>query len=55
VEKNNQNVNMLKNMHAPWAEGNFCDENKQALTPAIACAMHGVSRKIGLHDKFLLH
>jgi len=40
-KKNHQNVNILKNKHAPWAEGNFCDEHKQALTPAIACETHG--------------
>ena len=35
-KKNNQNVNILKNKHAPWAQGNFCDKHKQALTPVIA-------------------
>jgi len=46
VEKNNQNVNILKKKHAPWAEGSFCDEHKQALIPASACETHGVSGKI---------
>jgi hypothetical protein len=27
--KNNQNINILKNKHAPQAEGNFCDEHEQ--------------------------
>ncbi|PNF17185.1 hypothetical protein B7P43_G06584 [Cryptotermes secundus] len=35
VWKDKRDVYMLTNMHAPPAEGNFCDEHRNAIKPAI--------------------
>jgi hypothetical protein len=35
VWKDKQNVNILKNMHSPPWEGNFCDEQGKAVKPLI--------------------
>jgi hypothetical protein len=40
VWKDIQNENTLKNMHPSPAEGNLCDENRNALKPARNCSRH---------------
>jgi hypothetical protein len=46
--KDKWNVNMLTNMHRPPAEGNFCDENRKVMKPAI---VQDYNRHTGYADK----
>jgi hypothetical protein len=46
--KEKRNVNMLRNMRCPPAEGNFCDEYGKVLKPAI---VQDYNRHMGCIDK----
>jgi len=48
VCKDKRNVNILKNLHSPPLEGNFCDEHGKAMKPAI---IQDYSRHMGYADK----
>ena len=48
VWKDRQSVNVLKNLHSPPLEGNFCDEHGKAMKPAI---IQDCNRHMGYVDK----
>lgn len=48
VYKDKWNVNVLKNLHSPPLEGNFCDEHGKAMKPAI---IQDYNRHMGYVDK----
>jgi len=48
VWKDIQNIKILTNMHSPPLEGNFCDEHRKAVKPAI---IQDYYRHMGYVDK----
>jgi hypothetical protein len=50
TRRNIQNVNMMKNMHRPAVEGNFCDVHGNSLKPAEVQGYNRISGVVNTYS-----